>query len=115
MLMGNAQKVLQTVAANVDGDIMRGVLDGLYDMIMLTDQSGLLTGDEQIKINGVVVALQKETENQKQLQFLQITANPLDGKIVGEVGRAGVLRALSGNFGLPDDIVLASADSKVRR
>jgi hypothetical protein len=105
MLMGNAQKVLQTVAANVDIDVMRGVLDSLYDMIMLTDKTGLLTGDEQIRVNGVVVALQKETEQQKQLQFLQITANPLDAKIVGEVGRARVLRALAGGLGLPDDIV----------
>jgi hypothetical protein len=105
MLMGNSSKVLQTVAANVDIDVMRGVLDGLYDMIMLTDQTGLLTGDEQVKVNGVVVALQKETEQQKQLQFLQITANPLDAKIVGEVGRGRVLRALSHGLGLPDDIV----------
>jgi hypothetical protein len=105
MLMGNAQKVLQTVAANIDDDVLRGVLDRLYDMIMLTDRSGLLTGNEQIEVNGVVVALQKETEQQKQLQFLQITMNPLDSQIVGEVGRARVLRALAKGLGLPDDIV----------
>ena len=105
MLMGNAQKVLQTVAANVDVDVMHGVLQSLYDMIMLTDQSGLLSGDEQIKVNGVVVALQKETENQKQLQFLQITANPMDMGIVGMTGRGRVLRALASGLGMPDDIV----------
>lgn len=105
MLMGNAQKVLQTVAANIDIDVMRGILESLYDMIMLTDQSGLLSGDEQIKVNGVVVALQKETEHQKQLQFLQITANPIDIQIVGMVGRGRVLRALASGLGMPDDIV----------
>ena len=105
MLMGNAQKVLQTVAANIDIDVMRGVLNSLYDMIMLTDTTGLLSGDEQIKVNGVVVALQKETEHQKQLQFLQITGNPIDMQIVGLTGRARVLRALATGLGLPDDIV----------
>jgi hypothetical protein len=105
MLMGNAQKVLQTVAANIDIDAVRGILQGLYDMIMLTDQSGLLSGDEQIKVNGVVVALQKETENQKQLQFLQITANPMDMGIVGMTGRGRVLRALATSLGMPDDVV----------
>lgn len=105
MLMGNAQKILQTVAANIDVDVMRGVLSALYDMIMLTDTTGLLSGDEQIKVNGVVVALQKETEHQKQLQFLQITGNPIDLQIVGMVGRARVLRALANGLGLPDDIV----------
>lgn len=105
MLMGNAQKVLQTVASNIDEDVIRGVLDALYDMVMLTDTSNLLSGGEQIKVNGVVVALQKETDQQKRLQFLQITANPLDSKIVGELGRARVLRSLAGDLGLPDDIV----------
>src|SRR6185369_10718962 len=97
--------VLQTVAANIDEDVIRGVLESLYDMVMLTDETGLLSGSEQIQVNGVVVALQKETEQQKRLQFLQITANPLDAKIVGDVGRGRVLRALAGDLGLPDDVV----------
>jgi hypothetical protein len=105
MLMGNSSKVLQTVAANVDGDVMEPALTDLYDMIMLTDTSGLLSGTEQIEVNGVVVALQKETERQKQLQFLQITANPIDSPIVGQLGRARVLRSVASNMGLPDDIV----------
>jgi len=105
MLMNNSQKVLQTVAANIDTDVIKPALSGLYDMIMLTDQSGMLTGEEQIKVNGAVVALAKETERQKQLQFLQITANPIDAPIVGPLGRSRVLRAVAQNMGLPDDIL----------
>ena len=52
-----------------------------------------------------MVALQKETDQQKRLQFLQITANPLDAELVGEIGRARVLRALASDLGLPDDVV----------
>ncbi len=105
MLMGNAEKVLQTVASNIDTDVMRPLLDALYDMIMLTDRSGLLTGEEEIRVRGVNVAVQKETERQKQLQFLQITANPIDAPIVGQVGRARILRSIAADLGLPDDIV----------
>jgi hypothetical protein len=105
MLMTNAEKILQTVASNVDGDVMDPLLSGLYDMIMLTDDSGVLTGEEQIRVRGVNVATQKETQRQRQLQFLQITANPIDSQIIGVVGRARVLRAVSGNLGLPDDVV----------
>lgn len=105
MLMNNAQKVLQTVASNVDEDVMDPLLSYLYDMIMLTDTSGILTGEEQIRVRGTTVAIQRETERQKQLQFLQITANPIDMQIVGEIGRARVLRAVSNDLGLPDDIV----------
>lgn len=105
MLMNNSSKVLQTVAANVDNDVMRPLLTGLYDMIMLTDTSGMLTGDEEIKVNGVNVAVQRETERQKQLQFLQVTANPIDAPIVGTMGRGRVLRAVAKSLGLPDDVV----------
>jgi hypothetical protein len=56
-------------------------------------------------VRGVNVAVQKETERQKQLQFLQITANPIDAPIVGELGRARVLRSVATGLGLPDDIV----------
>lgn len=105
MLMNNSEKVLQTVAANIDGDVVKPALSALYDMIMLTDQSGMLTGEEQIKVNGVTVAIQKETERQKQLQFLQITNNPIDAEIVGGLGRGRVLRSVAQSLGLPDDVV----------
>lgn len=105
MLMGNAQKILQTVAANIDEDMIDPALSSLYDMIMMTDTSGMLSGGEQVEVNGVHVAMQKETERQKQLQFLQITANPMDAPIVGQLGRARVLRSVAKSMGLPDDIV----------
>jgi hypothetical protein len=105
MLMNNAQKVLQTVAANVDDDVLEPCLHGMYDMIMLTDTSGLLTGEEDVRVLGSEAAIQQETQKQRQLQFLQITANPIDGPIIGMMGRARLLRAISGDLGLPDDIV----------
>ena len=105
MLMGNSQKVLQTVAANIDDDVLEPLLTAIYDMIMLTDQTGMLSGNEQVQVNGVHVAMQKETERTKRLQFLQITANPIDAPIVGTLGRARVLRAVSEDLGLPDDVV----------
>jgi hypothetical protein len=105
MLMNNAAKILQTVASNIDIDVMEPCLTQLYDMLMLTDDSGLLSGQEEIVVNGVNVAVQKETERQKQIQFLQVTANPIDAQILGVPGRAKVLRAIASNLGMPDDVV----------
>jgi hypothetical protein len=105
MMMGNSSKVLQTVSGNVDQDILKPLLAGMYDMIMLTDTSGLLTGEEEVRVKGTDVAIQRDTERQKQLQFLQITANPIDAPIIGEVGRGRLLRALAQGLGLPDDLV----------
>jgi hypothetical protein len=103
MLMGNASKILQTVAANIDRDVMHPLLDSLYDMLMLTDVEGILSGDENINVMGVKMALQRETQRARQLEFLQITANPIDVQIMGPQGRAKVLRAVSETIGIPGD------------
>ncbi len=106
MLMGNASKILQTVAANIDRDVLEPLLSALFDMIMLTDQSGTLNGDEKVRVLGVAVAVQKETQRARQLEFLQITANPIDAQIVGPKGRAAILRNVATTIGMPgEDIV----------
>ena len=110
MLMGNASKILQTVAANIDRDIFDPLLSSLYDMIMLTDDSGLLSGDETIKIMGVTVAIQRETQRSRQLEFLQITANPIDNAIIGPKGRASVLRTVADTIGMDGEDIVPSED-----
>ena len=111
MLMGNASKILQTVSANIDRDIFDPLLHQLYDMLMLTDETGMLSGNESIKVMGVQVAMQRETQRSRQLEFLQITANPLDMQIMGEKGRAAVLRSVSKTIGLDgEDIVPSEMD-----
>ena len=108
--MGNAGKVLQTVASNIDRDIVEPLLQSLYDMIMLTDTTGILRGDEKIVVRGVNVVVQRETNRQRQLEFLQATANPIDMDIIGKQGRASVLRGVSSNLGLGDDVVPSEED-----
>jgi len=110
MLMGNASKILQTVAANIDRDVFQGLLSSLFDMIMLTDQSGMLTGQETIRVKGVTVAIQRETERSRQLEFLQTTANPIDSAIMGPEGRAVILRAVSENLGVDGDKVVPTEE-----
>ena len=110
MLMGNASKILQTVAANIDRDVIDPLLTSLFDMVMLTDQSGLLNGDEKVRVLGVAVAVQKETQRARQLEFLQITANPIDAQILGPRGRATILRHVSTTIGLPGEQIVPSDD-----
>jgi hypothetical protein len=110
MLMGNASKILQTVCANVDNDIMTPLLRNLLDLILMTDRSGLLTGEEEVEPKGVVVAMQRETLRQRQLEFLQLTANPIDLQIIGPKGRANVLRAVSQGIGLDGEQIVPSDD-----
>ncbi len=106
MLMGNASKLLQTVSANIDRDIWEPCLGELFDLIMLTDTSGMLTGEEKVTVLGVNVAIQRETQRQKALEFLAHTANPQDMHIIGIKGRGVVLRHVSTQLGMPGEEIV---------
>jgi hypothetical protein len=106
MLMQNTSKILQTVASNIDRDVVSPIIEGLFDIVMMTDDTGLLTGEEKIRAQGVQVAMQRETQRARQLEFLQLTGNPVDMQIIGPKGRAQVLRKVASEIGLPgEDIV----------
>lgn len=102
MLMGNASKMLQQVAHNVDTDIFYETLTALYDLLMIADGGVNLRGDENIVVRGVTKVLAKETERARQLEFLQLTGNPIDLQIMGIEGRAKLLRQIAKDLGLDE-------------
>jgi hypothetical protein len=106
MLMGNASKILQTVAANIDRDVMEPALSELTDLVKLTDTTGLLNGQEKVRVLGVSVAVQKETQRARQLEFLTTTANPIDMQIMGPGGRAVVLKSVADTIGLDGEQIV---------
>lgn len=106
MLMGNANKILQTVADNIDRDVMEPCLQGLYDMVMLADAGVRLRGDENIRVRGVGLAQKREIERQRQLEFLRIITNPVDMQIIGMEGRSKLLKALADGIGLEGDQIV---------
>jgi hypothetical protein len=110
MLMGNASKILQTVAANVDRDVFEVALQQLADLVLLSDTTGILTGEEDIYVQGVNVAVQRETQRQRQLEFLQITNNPADIDLMGMKGRGSVLRSVSQTIGLDGENIVPNDD-----
>jgi hypothetical protein len=105
MLMSNAAKTLQNVAAQIDRDVIHPILHGLFNMIMIT-QPGVLRGDEQIQVKGTKHAVKREQDRMRQLEFLQLTANPIDMGIIGPEGRSQVLRSVAGNLGLDHEKIL---------
>lgn len=110
MLMDNASKVMQNVAANVDDDILTPLIESLYEMVMLTDAGPQLKGDETILVKGVTVAVQKETDRMRKLEFLQMTANPMDFGIMGVGGRAAVLQDVAEELGMEGKKVVPSPE-----
>jgi hypothetical protein len=114
MLMGNASKILQMVAQNIDHDVIMGILQGLYDMVMLTDTTGTFRGDEEIVVRGVEVAVQRETNRQRQIEALTATANPIDIGILGPEGRGKLLRSVLSTIGIEEDIVPPDDELKAK-
>jgi hypothetical protein len=110
MLMGNASKVLQTVCSNIDTDIIAPSLQGLLDIVLLTDTTDILDGTEKIVVKGVQVAMQRETQRSRQMEFLQGTMNPIDLQIMGPAGRAAVLREVAKGLGIPGEKIVPSDD-----
>lgn len=106
MLMSNASKILQTVAANIDRDVFTPHLTGLFDIVMLTDTSGMLSGEESVKVMGVNVAMQRETQRSRSLEFLSATANPIDAQIMGPKGRSVVLRSVAQTIGIKGEEII---------
>ena len=109
MLMGNAAKTLQNVAATIDRDVMEPLLVDLFDMVMLTNPS-MFRGDEQVVVKGVNYAQKREQDRMRQLEFLQLTGNPIDLGIIGVPGRAEVLRSVANNLGLDHERVVPARD-----
>jgi hypothetical protein len=105
MLMSNASKTLQNIAAQIDRDIMKPILQELFNVIMVT-QPGALRGDEQIHVKGVKQAVKREQDRMRQLEFLQLTANEIDMSIIGPEGRSNILRSVAGNLGLDHERIL---------
>jgi hypothetical protein len=110
MLMDNASKVMQNVAANVDDDILTPTIEQLYEMVMLSNVGPELKGDETIVVKGVTVAVQKETDRMRKLEFLQMTANPIDMQILGVPGRAAVLEDVAEELGMDGKKVVPSPE-----
>ena len=115
MLMGNANKMLQQVASNVDQDVIAPNIGALYDLILLTSDESEFTGDEQIVVKGASMVMAREAERSRQLEFLQITANPLDSQIVGIEGRATILRDVARDIGLDGDRIVPSETELANR
>lgn len=109
MLINNANKTLMNVADNIDNDIFMPMLQMLYDFIMLTDSTGMLRGDENIIVDGVRQASKQEQDSARQLEFLNLTANPIYSSLLGPGETAKMLQKLADNIGLeikvkqPDD------------
>jgi len=106
MLMGSAGKGIRQIVMHIDNDIIKPIVQRQFIYNMRYDEDESIKGDVEIIARGAINLAVKETVNVRRVEFLNATANPIDIEIVGQDGRAALLREVAKGLQMPvDDIV----------
>lgn len=115
MLMGAAGKGVRQMVSSCDRGVIRENITRLYDFNMEFDPDDSIKGDVRIVAAGAVAIMQKETLRMRRIEFLGLTANPIDMGIIGVDGRAEVLRSVADSLEMNTDRVVPSREEMVQR
>ena len=103
MLLGNASKTIKQVVSNVDVDVIKPLLERLYDHNMMYSDDIDLKGDINIVTRGATSIMLKESAQVRRNEFLQVVAsNPILTQIVGMEGIATLLRETAKTLDMPN-------------
>ena len=78
MQMNAAALPIKSVVKNLEDFCIRPLIESLFDWNMQWSDDESIKGDMQIQVLGTSALIAKETRAQQLMQFLNITANPLD-------------------------------------
>jgi hypothetical protein len=103
MLMGAASLNIKAVVRNIDDYILSPMGKDCFAFNMQFDYDKDIVGDLAIIARGTESLMRNEVRSQKILQFLQLTANPMDAPFVK---RDYLLRELATSLDLEEDKVV---------
>jgi hypothetical protein len=92
MLMTSAARGIKKAITEWDREIIKGCIERLFIHLMLYHPDESLKGDAKVVVKGALGIFEKEQEESGIQQVLGETANPVDLQIIGELGRAALLR-----------------------
>lgn len=108
MLLSNAGKTIRNVVASVDR-VMKPAIERLYFYNMRYLDDPELKGDVNICVDGATSLIQKQQQQQRLNEFLNIaTANPVITNIIGPEGVAYMLREVAKQLGMDTDRIVPS-------
>ncbi len=105
MLMTNAAKGLRRGISNVDLNVISPSIGSCFTNEMLYNPDKSIKGDSVVVPRGAAAILIRESAQQRRIQFLSMTANPIDAAIITPKHRAVVLRDTAASMELPDGAV----------
>jgi hypothetical protein len=110
MLMNNAAKGLRRAISNIDLNVIAPTINDTFYNEMVYNPDNSIKGDCVVVPRGAAAVLVRESHQSKRLQFLQLTANPIDAPIIGPKHRAALLREVAQSLDLPVDEVVPTDD-----
>lgn len=91
MLMENAAKGIKHAILGLDAATSE-VIVRIYNHLMMFDPDTSIKGDMNVVAAGAIGAMIREQQVQARTQFMADTLNPVDSQIIGQEGRAYMLR-----------------------
>lgn len=108
MLMNNAAKGLRRAIGNIDANVIAPTIGDTFTNEMLYNPDDSIKGDNIVVPRGAAAILIRESAQQRRIQFLTMTANPIDAAIITQKYRAALLRETAASMELPVDDVVPS-------
>lgn len=107
MLMGNANKSIKQVVANIDVHVTEPLIERLYFYNMKYSDDKALKGDVNIVARGANMLIVKEQAQVRRNEFLNIVGtNPVYQGIVGNDGIANLLREAAKTLDMDTDKIV---------
>ena len=110
MLMESATRGFKHAVHQTDVLVVRRMVMMCYAWEMLHGKDETVKGDVRCNPAGLVGLINKEQDYNRKMQFLQLTANPIDQQLVGLAGRAKLLREIARPMEISLDEVLKSPE-----
>lgn len=106
MLLESASKGIKDAIRHIDEDVIIPRVEAEFYLRMLErGDVHQFTGDISVVAHGSQALTLKGAEQMRRNEFLQVTANPIDQEIIGNIGRAEILRVMANDLGLGENIV----------
>jgi hypothetical protein len=104
-LMSNAAKGLRRGISNADMNVISPTINDTFTNEMIYNPDESIKGDAIVVPRGAAAILIRESAQTKRMQFLQMTANPIDAQVITPKHRAVLLRETAAALELPEEAV----------
>ena len=105
MLMSSSAKIMRQAITNIDEGVIRPLIYDLWLHMMMHESKMPKNGDINIIARASEYLVIAEQLQARRTELLGALNNPIDHAIIGNAGRAKILREVLKNMKLPEDIV----------